>query len=134
MGELLVCYAFCMHQLFSKHPAFWRAFAGLLLGMILTYLCAELFFKTLYENPNPPLLSMLLVSPLAGMGLVVSLLPIPDVASFIIIIVGGIFPYPLAGAALFFLGGKRQTAKIVAWEVGIIVAFLGLGIAGFLQM
>ena len=102
-----------MHPLFAKHPAFWRAIAGLVLG----FAFVASMYGLVFLGPLEPLV-MIVASPFFAMQSFTYLAGLSTSAAAVLL---PVFFYPVFFAAAGFFWGERQTKTVVVAE-GILVA------------
>jgi len=119
------CYAPSVHPLSSKHPAFWRAIAGLIVGTALSAVFLWMFDSSGIAWPFPVL--ALFAAPLFGvLATAGAIVGQSDALETVL----PLLFYPVLCALVGFFVGERQRFPIVVAEIvlaAIIVALWAFG-------
>lgn len=118
-----------MHLLFSKHPAFWRAIAGLVIGTLFPAIGALAIALNIVEPLQP--LVVVFLAPTLGIS---ALLEIVDVRSDVIEMTVALFFFPVLGCVIGFFVGERQRPAIIIAEVIIAAVLIGVWMLGFVAL
>ncbi len=119
-GGIFCVMIFCMHQLFSKHPALWRAMAGLIVGTLLLAVGALLIATNLVDYVWS--LMLFAFAPIFGTLGIVSLLGPSDIVQTLVTLLF----YPVLGCVVGLFIGHPQRVAIVVLEIVLVAMLVGV--------